>query len=259
MIGLLGQVAGISDDAMLISFLVFLRVGAAVAILPVVGEQSIPQRIRLVIALCFTAIVTPAVYTRFPDVDPSMASALRFLLSEVVAGLAIGLSLRLFIHSLQIAGSIAAQSTSLSQIFGGATAEPQPAIGHLLLISGLAIAVSFGLHVQAAEFLIYSYDILKPGEFPAGAEFSAWGIFRIGRAFSLAFSLAAPFVIASLIYNIAMGAINRAMPQLMVSFVGAPAITAGGLILLLVTAPLILQAWFAALTYFLNNPFGMPP
>ncbi|MFC3118840.1 flagellar biosynthetic protein FliR [Jhaorihella thermophila] len=38
----------------------------------------------------------------------------------------------------------------------------------------------------------------------------------------LPFSLSAPFVIASLLYNLTLGAINRAMPQLMVTLVGAP-------------------------------------
>lgn len=259
MIELFARIAEVGDEVLLVAFLVFLRVGAAVAVLPVVGEQSVPQRVRLVIALCFTAVVTPAVFSLFSEVEPTPASTLRFLFSEVISGLAIGLSLRLFVHALQIAGSVAAQSTSLSQIFGGATAEPQPAIGHLFLVAGLALAVSFGLHVQAAQFLVYSYEILEPGKFPGGAEFSAWGVYRISRAFGLAFSLAAPFVIASLIYNTAMGVINRAMPQLMVSFVGAPAITAGGLILLFVTTPLILQVWMAALTYFLNDPFGISP
>jgi flagellar biosynthetic protein FliR len=49
------------------------------------------------------------------------------------------------------------------------------------------------------------------------------------------------------------------MPQLMVSFVGAPAITAGGLFLLFVTAPLMLSAWNSALNKFLQNPFGGVP
>ena len=58
----------------------------------------------------------------------------------------------------------------------------------------------------------------------------------MGRTFALAFSLAAPFVTAALLYNIALGVINRAMPQLSVTFIGAPALTAGGLLLILVAA-----------------------
>ena len=250
------ELFGIGEDGLLIVFLVFLRVGAAMALLPAVGERAVPERVRLVLALAYTSVVVPAAYDSFPSDQPEGLQIGVFMFSEVVAGLAIGLSLRLFVLALQIAGSMAAQSTSLSQIFGGAGVDPQPAIGHLLVVGGLAIAVTYGLHVQAAGYLIYSYQVMIPGQLIGGPAFSAWGVEQIARAFSLAFSLSAPFVVASLIYNIALGAINRAMPQLMVSFVGAPAITAGGLLLLFVAAPMMLAAWYAALNGFLANPFG---
>jgi flagellar biosynthetic protein FliR len=63
-------------------------------------------------------------------------------------------------------------------------------------------------------------------------------------------------VIVSLLYNVALGVINRAMPQLMVAFVGAPAITAGGLILLALTTPVLLPIWQRAFEALLLNPFG---
>ena len=84
------------------------------------------------------------------------------------------------------------------------------------------------------------------------------GVKEVGRTFALGFTLAAPFVVASLIYNVTLGVINRAMPQLMVSFVGAPAITAGGLFLLFITAPVLLGVWIATFGDFMANPFGGP-
>lgn len=243
----------------LIGYLVFIRIGAATALLPIVGERSIPVRLRLSIAIVFSIIVIPAVFPEFDLEKVRNSGIVYIMLSEVVAGLAIGISLRLFVHALQIGGSIIAQSTSLSQLFGGAGTDPQPAIGHLLLVGGLALAVTFGLHTKMVELLVYSYRIILPGEFIAPPEFSKWGVAQIDQAFSLAFSLAGPFLIAAIIYNIALGAINRAMPQLMVSFVGAPAITCGGLILLFIAAPLMLEAWRASINDFLVNPFGMSP
>jgi len=176
--------------------------------------------------------------------------------TEIVAGLAIGLSLRLFIIALQTAGAIAAASTSLSQILGGAAVDPQPAIGHILVVAGLAIAVTAGLHVQIAQFLIFSYEILPAGSGIAAADLAQWGTGRVAQAFQMAFAIAAPFVIAAMIYNIALGAINRAMPQLLVSFVGAPAITFGGIALLFLAAPIMLAKWLDVLHRFLANPFG---
>ncbi len=237
------------------AFIVFVRVGAMVAILPAFGERSIPERIRLVIALAFTMVVYPALIGTFPSEPPSLFALLLFVLAEAIAGLLLGLSLRLFVMALQIAGTLIGQSTSLSQIFGGSASDAQPAMGHILLIGGLALAVMLGIHIRAAELIILSYEVIPAGKFASSTDTYMWGVSHIGRVFSLSFSLAAPFVIGSLIYNVALGVINRAMPQLMVAFVGAPAITFGGILLFFVTAPLLLQVWQNEFIKVLANPF----
>ena len=95
----------------------------------------------------------------------------------------------------------------------------------------------------------------QTGAFPDADLFRQWGLGGISRAFALGFSIAAPFVIAGLIYNVALGAINRAMPQLMVSMIGAPAQTLGGLALLMIALPTGLLVWHDAFDAFLANPF----
>ena len=253
---ILTEYSNLSQEWLWAAFLVFLRVGAAMALLPAFGEQSVPQRVRLALAICFTAVVFPAIAPRIEAFDGPFTLPMA---SEVIAGLAIGIGLRLFIWALQIAGTMAAQSTSLSQLFGGQGAEPQPAMSNLFVMAGLALAVMSGLHVQVAKLFILSYDVLPPGQLTSGNALAAWGIPQVGSAFALAFSLAAPFIAASVIYNIALGVINRAMPQLMVVFVGAPALTLGGLALLAIATPLLLGVWLTAFESFLNDPFRISP
>lgn len=253
MTGILTQIAELGDAMLWSGFLVFLRVGAAMALMPAFGEESVPLRIRLVLALSFTMVVAPAVASRLPAAGLALPLA-----TEVVAGLAIGIGLRMFILALQMTGAMVAQATSLAQLFAGAGMEPQPAIGHLLTMAGLAVAVSMGLHVRIAQMLILSYDMLPAGTVPLAADLADWGLAQISRAFGLAFSLAAPFVVAAATYNLALGVINRAMPQLMVAFVGAPALTFGSLALLAVTVPLALAVWTDALNGFLDRPFEVP-
>lgn len=247
----LEALTGLAAPLIWAGFLVFLRVGAVMSLLPAFGEQSVPQRVRLVLALAFTAVVAPAV---IGAAAPPPGTVLP-LLAEVATGLALGLGLRFFVMTLQMAGAMAAQATSLSQLFAGAAPEPQPAIGNLLITAGLALAVMTGLHVRVAELLIFSYDLLPMGRLPGSADMADWGLHQVRRGFALAFTLSAPFVVASLIFNIALGVINRAMPQLMVAFVGAPALTLGGLALLAVVTPLALGLWIEALNGFLANPF----
>ncbi|MDU9006582.1 flagellar biosynthetic protein FliR [Sedimentitalea todarodis] len=235
---------------------VFLRMSAMVSVMPAFGERAVPMRVKLGIAVAFTLVVMPALPLQSAPPDPLVLA--RLALTEVVVGLALGLGIRLFVLALQTAGSIAAQSTSLSQILGGAAVEPIPAMGYVLVVGGLALAVMAGLHVRAAELMIFSYQIFPTGNFPLGRDLSAWGVGRIAHAFSLAFMLAAPFVITSVLYNLTLGVINRAMPQLMVAFVGAPVITLGGILMLFLCAPFMLSVWTEALMAFLANPLAIP-
>ncbi len=235
-------------------FAVFLRVSALVSLLPAFGERSVPVRVKLGVAVAFTMIVIPAIPAS--GVMPGFHKMIGLITIEVLIGLMLGIGLRLFVLALQTAGSIAAQATSLSQILGGAAAEPVPAMGYLLTLAGLALAVLLGLHIRAAQFMIHSYMLFPMGALPTAPDLSQWGVAQVARSFGLAFALATPFVIASLIYNLALGVINRAMPQLMVAFVGAPAITFAGLFLLFAGAPLILATWSDALFTFLQNPLG---
>lgn len=234
------------------ALLVFLRVGAVMALLPAFGETTLPARLRLVLALAFTVVVHPAVRPSLPATPDLRAAG-----AEVLAGLVLGIGLRMLVLGLQTAGSMAAQAASLAAMVPSGT-EPQPAIATLFTMAALALAVQAGLHVRAAELLVLSYTFFPAGTAPTGADAAEWGLARTGQAMGLAFSLAAPFVLAAMLWNVALGAMNRAMPQLMVMFVGAPALSLGALAILALSAPLVVQLWQGALEQFLSAPLALP-
>jgi flagellar biosynthetic protein FliR len=252
------EIFPVAQELLWVGFAVFLRVGAMMAVLPAFGDQPVPARVRLVLSVMFTVVVGPAVAPLIPPLPQNQLQIISVLGPEALAGLFMGLFLRFFILALQIAGSIAAQSTSLSQIFGGtAVVDPLPALGHVLVVGGTALAALSGLHVQAAAYMIHSYAVFPFGLALDPMLVAELGVDEVTRAFGIGFTLAAPFLIASLIYNLLLGVINRAMPQLMVSFVGAPALTAGGLFLF--SAPLMLAFWMAEFAQFMHMPFGVWP
>ena len=248
----LAELMQLSADMLWQGFVVFFRLAAIVSLLPAFGERSVSVRVKLAVTLAFVLITAPAL--PLAPSPPELDGLTILVLTETIIGVMLGIGIRLFVMALQTAGSIAAQSTSLSQILGGAAVDPLPAIGYILIVAGLALATMTGLHVKAAALMILSYDILPMGQFQDGGAVSSWGVAQIANAFALAFTLAAPFVILSVIYNIALGAINKAMPQLMVAFIGAPVITAGGLFVLMLAAPFMLEVWLSALDNFLASP-----
>lgn len=250
----LATLTGMAEPVLWAGVLVFLRIGAAMALLPAFGEQVVPQRVRLAVALAFTLIVTPMVAD-----DVRGLRGLAPAAAEVAAGLMLGAALRLLVVTLQTTGMIVAQSTSLSQLFPDMAGEQQPALTGLMVMGALALATASGLHVAVADMLARSYAILPAGGIPASSDVLTWGLGRVRMAFELAFALAMPFVIAGFLYNLALGAINRAMPALMVSFIGAPALAGGGLVLSLIVTPPVLVLWQDSLRSVLAAPMGIWP
>jgi len=255
----LAQIASIAQDQLLLIALVFTRIGATVALLPGLGEQTLSVRIRLGITVAITALVWPMLIPSQLG-NFTLWETMPLIVLEGLVGVFLGLSVRLILMALQFAGSIASMSTSLSQIMGSAgTPDPLPSIGNILALAGITLALATGLHIKAVLMITYSYDVLKIGMVPSGEDIVYWGINRSASAFALGFTLAGPFVIASFAYNLTLGLINRAMPQLMVAFIGAPAITAGGILILFLAAPLIILLFNDRLDTVFQNPFGVTP
>ena len=230
-------------------FLLFLRVAGVIALAPVFGERSLPMRLRAMVAFAFTVCLSPALGPLMPSPDLWTAAA------EGVTGLCFGLLLRLVVLALQMVGAIAAQSMSLAQVAGGGiVAEPAPAIGNLLTAGGVALAASGGLHVQILGFLMQSYQLVPLGSSPLVSVWAEAGLGSVVRATWMAFSLAMPFVALSLFYNMLLGVMSRAMPQLMVMMIGAPIIVGLSLLALALLGPTLLHFWRDALSNVLIQP-----
>lgn len=250
----LNEISNMLNEYFWHGFVIFFRVAAVSALLPGFGGQAVSVRIKLFTAFAFTAIVAPAIEQ--VSIPSNIGDLAKYLLLETLVGFLMGIGIRFFIMALQTAGAIAAQSTSLSQLLGGAVSEPLAAIGYILTMGAIALAMVADLHIKAAAAIILSYEILPVSSGVSGWQIADWGVKQLSQAFQLAFVLSAPFILVSILYNLALGAINKAMPQLMVAFVGAPLITFGGLFLLFVSSPFLLSIWLSKLNNFLALPFG---
>ncbi|MDT8344396.1 MAG: flagellar biosynthetic protein FliR [Thermohalobaculum sp.] len=235
---------------------VFARVAAALAILPGIGERAVPMRVKLGLALGVTFLLAPMVREVAGSPPATPLALVAVIGAEAAAGLVIGFAFRVMVIALQIAGTVAAQNVGIAQLFGGVAAESEPSIATLLMLGGIVLAMAAGLHVAVVAALADLYDVLPFGRPPSAAELADWGVGRVASAFSLAISLALPFVAVGFAYNLALGALSRAMPQLLVALVGAPLLVALGLGTLWLAVPELMARWGEALHPVFAAPLG---
>lgn len=236
---------------------VFARVGAAVALAPGIGERGIPMRIRLAAALAITLVLAPLMRPLLPATPDDVPGLVRLISAEAVAGLAIGLGFRLLVFALQIAGAAAAYHLSISHVFATPVSEaPEPTLATFLALGGVVIALSAGLHIELVAALAELYTVLPFGRFPDPADLAELSVRRVSEVFGLGISLAFPFIAISFAYNLALGAISRAMPQLLVVLIGVPLLIGLGLVTLWAALPAIYNRWVEALAALFANPLG---
>jgi flagellar biosynthetic protein FliR len=216
--------------------LAFGRIGTMVMLLPGIGEQSMPSRVRLSIALMLTAILVPAHQKAYAVDLNSMGPVLVMLVQEIIIGAVLGLTARLAISALQVAGTVVAQQMGLGFITAvDPTSQNQQGalVGNFLSMLGVTLVFATDMHHLAIAGLNDSYRIFQPGEMPLTGDVAQHITQVIGAAFRIGVQLAAPFLAFGLLFNLGLGVLSRLMPQMQVFFIGLPLSILLGLLLLL--------------------------
>ncbi len=226
--------------------LIFVRVGAAMMLLPGIGEPYVATRIRLLLALTLALLLAPVLADAVPaQPESAWLLALR-VIGEVIIGVFIGTVARLFISALTTAGMIIAYSSSLANaMVNDPSAAQQGSIaGSFLTIVALLVIFALDMHHLMLRALVESYALFVPGEALPLGDFSDMIARVMAKTFVLSIQIASPFVAVALIFYLGMGVLARLMPQVQVFFVAMPLNISAGLIVLSIALPAMIL-WFA--------------
>jgi len=204
--------------------LVFARIGTMLMLLPGLGEQNISARMRLTAALVLAAVLLPLHRSAY-HIDPgALGPAIVMLVEEILIGAVLGLTARLTISALEVAGSAIAQQLGLGFVTAvDPTQGEQGAIlGNFLTMLGITLIFATDMHHLVIAALNDSYTLFEPGEVPVAGDVAALVTHTVSGAFRIGIQLAAPFLVFGLLFNLGLGVLSRLMPQMQVFFVALP-------------------------------------
>lgn len=229
--------------------LIFARIGTMAMSLPGIGDRTVPPRIRLVFALALSLVLYPLVEASLPQSAPSVAGVVTALGREILIGIALGITVRLVISAVQLAGTTIAFQTGLAfaQNVDPAQGAQSTVFGTFLSVLAVALIFATDLDHLLIAAMHDSYVLFTPGaELPVG-DFAAGAVDTLAGAFRIALQMAAPFLAFGLVFYLGMGVLTRLIPQVQVFFLAMPAnILLGFALLLLLLSTMML--WF--LDYF---------
>ncbi len=219
-----------------IFLLLFARFGTMIMLLPALGEQRIPVRIKLAFALAFTLLMYPTASVLYPiDATTPMPRILALMVGEMIVGFFVGLAARLILSALQVAGTTIAGQMGLA--FAQSVDPTQGVQGALysnfLGILGITLIFVTDLHHLAIGGIYDSLRLFPPGQVPPVGDMAELVLMTIADAFRVGIQIAAPFMVFGLVFYLGLGLLNRLMPQIQIFFIAMPANILFGLVLTL--------------------------
>jgi flagellar biosynthetic protein FliR len=224
--------------------LTFARVGAMVMLMPAIGEMAVPVRVRLALALAISFVLVPIAAPRaiIPE-QPLMLAAL--VGGEVVVGLMVGMTARIIMSALQVAGTTIAMQTGLGfvQAIDPTFGIQGAIIATFLSLTAVTVIFATGLHALLFDAIVRSYVVFVPGAPIPIADVSTLVLETTAASLALGVQLSAPFLVFGLIFNLGAGVLSKLMPQIQIFFVAMPASIILGLALLMLGCGALIM-WF---------------
>lgn len=228
--------------------LVLCRTAAAVMLMPGLGESEPPAMVRAGLAIGIAALLLPVIAPAIPTEPASFLRLAGMVGAELLAGGLLGWLARLLALALPAAGQIISLMTGLSSVLqpDAMLGAQSAAIGRLLNLAAPVLILSTGLYALPLNALAGSYAVFPAGGMLPAADLAEVAVRAVSASFALALRLAAPFVLISVIWQLALGLLSRLVPQVQVYFVALPGQVLGGLLLLALLAASVLRAWLGA-------------
>ncbi|KRQ16436.1 flagellar biosynthesis protein FliR [Bradyrhizobium sp. DASA03076] len=248
------MIIGLTDHV-LVTFIVFCRIGACLMLVPGYSSVNVPPQIRLFVALVTTFALAPILVAILkPLVDGASPPSLALLIgTELLVGGVIGLGGRVFFLALQTMLTVMASAIGLSSIPGTPVGDTDPAPPVVPLIMAAVTTLFFltDQHWQVLRGLMNSYDVWHPGEKLTGEMALNQLVSRLADAFVLTLRITSPFIVYSVIVNFSVGLINKLTPAIPVYFVSVPFVLFGGFLLLYLTSDELLAQFMLGLSSWL--------
>lgn len=231
----------------------FLRVLALFQVMPVLGQRTVPARVRIALAF-LVAFCAQGVAPATEPVPLDSALAVLLLIQQVLIGISLGFAVRIVFAAVEFAGELAGLQMGMN--FAGFF-DPVLATQGTASSRFFATLVAFLFIVLNGHLTVIHAVVQSLAVFPVGPEPFAflrataphtWG----AQIFSMGLWIALPIVAMLMLVNVVLGVISRVAPQSNIFSIGFPVTLGVGLVGMMLMLPMLQTPFVAALDQMLT-------
>jgi flagellar biosynthetic protein FliR len=222
---------GLSPEEFKSFILILVRISVVLFMFPVFSGIMVPPSVKAGLALMVTIVLFPVVQPDPALFPGTLLESVTLILSELVFGLIIGLTVRLFFGAIQLGGQLIGfqMGFAIANVLDPETGTQ----GSILAQFGYWIAVLLFLilngHHVLLQTLAGSFSVIRVGSLGLGEGIFESIIDGAGDMFALGVKVGAPAIAALLLTSAAFGIVAKVVPQVNILIVAFPLKIAVGL------------------------------
>lgn len=204
--------------------LVFIRVSAALAVLPVFRHRAVPASWKAALAIAISLLVAPTIVPAQLPGTGTIADYLIVGLSETVCGLLMGFAGQFVFFAIDICGRILGLQSGLSIV---ATIDPNSdtqsdVLTQVYELLAILVFLSLDGHLMMLQAVRSSFDAVAIGSLSMDGKLADWSVSQAGLVLARGVQLAAPMMVTLLLTDVALGILTRVAPTMNVFVLGFP-------------------------------------
>ncbi len=198
------------------------RIGPLLTMMPPIMGSSVPNRVKVLLALTVAASVTPMVMQNASPLPSHLADLCLGLIKELLMGILFGTTVFIIVTSLQTGGQIISSLSSMdvAQAADPTTSESITVVSQMLSWIAMALFLALGGHRIILGACLDSFVTYPAGAILAEEHWLMHLHGLLGHSVSVGMRAAAPPAIALLLANFVTALIGRTLPQLNILAIG---------------------------------------
>lgn len=220
--------------------LIFIRITAIIFSVPLFGSKDVPVIAKVGLALTIAWVLYPTVSlppeiatNKFLQLAPGM-------LAEIIIGVSIGLTARLFFEGVQLGGQLAGfqMGFGIVNVLDPITGASFSIISQVQNLIATLIFLLLNMHHLFFKAIALSFEKIPLLHCSLNNSLLLQIVNLSGNMFIIAIKLSAPIMAVLLFTDLALGILNRAAPTMHIFILSFPLKIAAGLIGLGLTMPM---------------------
>lgn len=217
--------------------LLFVRMNGLFITAPVWSNRLVPVQLRVALSFVMALLVLPLLpATHLPTNILELAP---LIVKELLIGAIIGFTATLIFSAVHLAGELLDIDMGLSimNVIDPFSGTQMPLIGNFKYLLALLVYLAVGGHHALIVAAVRSYQVVPLGGLSIGPQVFEAMMALASGVFAMALRIALPVLGALFLTTVALGVVNRAVPQMNVFVVGLPVKLAAGVLMLAAGLP----------------------